>query len=186
MVRKGNTHIEGMMEMKIIPIYTENKKNQQSHTIFMDEHTKQSYKAFHKESNQWVYWIGFFAILAIMRSIQGVHIPLSLFTITIIFIALLGLTILVSQIVYKQLFYEEIKEIYLTKPMIEEYIEDGKKIYKMEMWIAILSFLIFIILTIIFFITLSLVLLIFSIFLFFIFCLSIKRLPIARIKLYKK
>ncbi|WP_208591431.1 hypothetical protein [Gracilibacillus suaedae] len=172
--------------MKIIPIYTESKKNQQGHTIFIDEHTEKSYKALHKESNQWVYWIGFFAILAIMRSIQSIHIPLSLISIIIIFTSLLVLTVLVSRIVYKHLFYEEVKEIYLTNTMIEKYIEDGKSVYKMEVWIAILSFLIFVILTIIFFINLSLVILIFSIFLFFIFCLMMKRLPLARIKLYHK
>ncbi|WP_062050939.1 hypothetical protein [Bacillus sp. JCM 19034] len=172
--------------MKIIPIYSESKNNQQGYTILIDEHKEKSYKAFHKKSNQWVYWIGFFFTLAILRSIQDIHITISYTTSVIIYICLLVLTILISRVISKHFYYDEVKEIYLTKTMIEEYIEDGKSIYRIEVWIASISFFIFAILCTMFFINFSLVALLFSIVLFFIFCLSLKRLPLARIKLYKK
>ncbi len=175
-----------MIRMKIIPIYTENKKNRQSHTIFLDQELNRSYKAFHKESNQWVYWIGLFAVLAIMRGIQSFKIPLTLLPNILIFSAALGLTYYISRLVYKYMFYEEVKEVYLTDSMIEDYIDDGKTVYKLEIWLAIISFIIFVLLTILYFILMTLILFVFSVFLFFIFCLSLKRLSIARIKLYSR
>ncbi|WP_035726417.1 hypothetical protein [Gracilibacillus boraciitolerans] len=121
-----------------------------------------------------------------MRSIQGTYIQISILPNILLSGALFGLTYFVSRLVYKHMFYEEVKEIYLTEPMIEDYIDDGKVVYKLEIWLAIISFIIFIMLTIVYFITLSLILLIFAVFLFLIFCLSLKRLSFARIKLYRK
>lgn len=62
-----------MITTKLVPIYTENIKGRQNHTIFIDKQTNLTYKAYHKEPSQAIYWFGLFTVLAVLRGIQEVH-----------------------------------------------------------------------------------------------------------------
>ncbi len=171
--------------MDLIPIYTKNKKGRQQYTIFINKESNRSYKAFHREEDQWLYWASFFGVLALLRGLQGIQTPLSLIPNILLFTVLLGGSFCISRLIYTHRVYEKVREIYLTKQMIEDYIDEGKRIYKLEFWFAIIGFISFLILTIIYFLTLSMILLFFTLFLFFIFCIILQRLPITRANFYR-
>ncbi|UOQ86793.1 hypothetical protein [Gracilibacillus salinarum] len=172
--------------MKLIPIYTENIKNRRNHTIFLDLEKRTTYKALHKEekTNHTYYWIGFFVVLAIMRAIESVqlHIP------TVICFVIIGIGVILGawagRVFYQKYIYEEMTEIYLTESMVEQYIEQGKKLYQFEIGIVAGCFLVFLILALVFILNQSLVVLFFSLFFFLIFSAYVYRMPMARIKLY--
>ncbi len=172
--------------MKLIPIYTKIIKDGRNYTIFLDGKTRFTYKADHKDSGQDFlkpsYWIFIFTFIGVMRAIQGINLPFSKIG-TIIGVIVLG--IISGKYFYKKFGYRDVKEIYLTESMIEDYIEKGKKVFKLEVWIAAISFVIFLILIISYYFTSSLALLIFSFFAFVFFIVYLNRLPKERIRLYK-
>ncbi|MDE5416365.1 hypothetical protein [Alkalihalobacterium chitinilyticum] len=171
--------------MKLIPIYTEIIKDRQNHTIFIDEKTRYTYKAFHKEPSQSFYWIGFFSLLFFMRGIQQLNLTFSNYITFGLIIAVIVLGSISGKYYYKKFTYEEVREIYLTESMIEDYVEKGKKVFKLEMWIAAICLIGFLFSIILFFFTSSLVVLIFSFFALVFFNIFVYRLPKERIKLYK-
>ena len=70
--------------------------------------------------------------------------------------------------------------------MIEDYLEKGKKTFKLELWITVISLFIFVLLSIIFLTTGSFVIFIFMFFVFFISIIYLIRLPKERFVLYKR
>ncbi|UOQ46607.1 hypothetical protein MUN88_10860 [Gracilibacillus caseinilyticus] len=174
--------------MKLIPIYTENIKNRRNHTIFLDKKKRTTYKAFHKEEkiNHTYYWIGFFIVIAIMRGIESIqlHIP------TAVSFGKIGIGVILGmwadRVFYQKYIYEEMKEIYLTESMIEQYIDQGRKLFQFEIGIVVGCFLVFLVLALVFILDQSLVVLIFSLFFFVIFSAYVYRMPMARMKLYRK
>lgn len=173
------------MMTKLIPIYTENLKGRQNYTIFIDKQTNLTYKAFQKEPRQATYWIAFFIVLAILRGIQEISITITNPVAILLFLILIVLGILSGKLYYKKIVYEEIKEIYLTESMIKEYIERGKRGFKLEIKIAVISLVVVLLLALLFFISHSIILLIFMFFTFVFFIVYLFRLPIERFHLYK-
>lgn len=172
--------------MKLIPIYTKIIKDGQNYTIFLDEKTRYTYKAYHKDSGpNFFYWIGFVIVLYFLREIQEITFSFSN-TINIgIIMAVIVLGIIAGKYYYKKFGYEDVKEIYLTESMIEDYIEKGRKVFKIDMWVIVISLIIFLSLIISFYITSSLVLLIFSFAALVFIRAYLFRLPKERIMLYK-
>ncbi|MEC5425178.1 hypothetical protein QGM71_16960 [Virgibacillus sp. C22-A2] len=161
--------------MKLIPIYTENVKGRQNYTIFIDKQTNLTYKAYQKEPSQATYWIAFFIVLAILRGIQEVSISISNIGAIFIFLTLLISGIFSGIFFNKKYVYEEVREIYLTESMIKEYIERGKKGFKLEIRIAVISLLVVLILAFLFFITHGIILLIFLYFSLYIYVVYQKK-----------
>lgn len=175
-----------MITTKLVPIYTENIKGRQNHTIFIDKQTNVTYKAYHKEPSQAMYWFGFFIVLAVLRGIQEVSIPTSSPVAFLIIISLFMLVFISVKLFYKKIVYEEVKEIHLTESMIEDYIERGKKGLQLEIWVAVISLIVVLLLALLFFVTYNIVLLIFMFFTFIFFTVYLFRLPVERFKLYKE
>lgn len=171
--------------MKLIPIYTENVKNEKNHTIFIDANTKLTYKAFHREASQTVFWLGFFGVIIALRGFQNISFTLSTTFLIFIFVALILIGIYVGALFYKKLVYQNITEIYLTQEKIEDYIDKGRKVLKIEIWVVSIIFIFFVLITSLFFVTKGLILLLLSFSSFVIFVALLYRLPKARFKLYK-
>ncbi|WP_208591443.1 hypothetical protein [Gracilibacillus suaedae] len=172
--------------MKLIPIYTENKRAHK-YTIYVDIHTNYTYRIDHSnDMNKTGYWISFFAILAIMRSLQEISYTFSSMGKTIVVIAIILVGIILGSLVYKKMIPKEIREIYLTQTMIEDYIQRGRKLIKQDIWIAVISLIIFLFLIFLFLFTSSFVLLTFAQFSFILFIAFMQRLPKERFALYKK
>ncbi|MDY7224614.1 hypothetical protein [Halalkalibacterium halodurans] len=172
--------------MKLIPIYTEIVKDRQNHTIFLDEKTRFTYKAYHKEPSQRFYWIGFFSFLFFMREMQQLNLSFSNTVNIGLIIAVIVLGLISGKYFYKKFTYEEIKEIYLTESMIEDYVEEGERVFKLELWIAAICLISFLFLIILFIFTSSFVLLIFSYLALVFFKVYLYRLPKERFRLYKR
>ena|SRR5690625_1180177 len=170
--------------MKLIPIYTENVKDGKNYTIFIDEHTKLTYKAYHREASQTVYWLGFFAIIIILRGFQDISFTLSTTFSIFIFVALILIGFYVGSFFYKKLVYQNITEIYLTEEKVEGYIDKGRKILKLEVWVILIVFIFFVLITSLFFATKGLILLLLSFSTFVILVALFYRFPKARFKLY--
>lgn len=173
--------------MKLIPIYTENIKGRQNYTFFIDKQTNLIFKAYHKDNkNQSIYGIGFVLVLAIFRYLKEVDLHfLDDFNLSII-IAVCIIGFFSAKFYYQKYAYEPIKEVYLTQTMLDEYIEKGRKVFILEIWIAIISLLIFLFLALLYYFTSSLVVLIFSLFDFWFLTMYLFRLPKERFMIYKK
>jgi fatty acid desaturase len=70
--------------------------------------------------------------------------------------------------------------------MIEDYVEEGERVFKLELWIAAICLISFLFLIILFIFTSSFVLLIFSYLALVFFKVYLYRLPKERFRLYKR
>ncbi|MEN1967637.1 hypothetical protein WMZ97_06100 [Lentibacillus sp. N15] len=174
------------MNVNLIPFYTENKQGQQNYTLLLDKKTELVYKAYHKKTTQWVYWIGLVITLGILREMQDIFLPVtSLLGISLLI--LLGIAgIVIGIYCYKKMAYEEVREIYLTEDMIEEYLRKGKSTLRIEAWTTLIIFIGLVILSILFFVSHLFIWLLFAFYAFVLVVVLLCRLPIGRFKLIKK
>lgn len=170
--------------MKLIPIYTQNFKERQNFTIFIDKQTNRTYKAYQKELSQKYFWIAFFPILALLRGIKDISPSISNLMVILFILCLVGIGIISGMLFYKKFVYEELREIYFTEAEVKDYIERGEKVFKLEVSIALISFCIVLLLVYLFFVFKNIVFLIFMFFSMIFFIVYLCRLPLERIKLY--
>lgn len=174
------------MKVDLVPFYTENIQGGQNYTLLFDKKKNLVYKAYHKKVSPMIYWGAFVLTLALIRGSEGIFYPIS-GLLSILFLILLGITgIAVGLYCYKKIAYENVKEIFLTQPMIEEKIHKGKTTLRIEMWTASIIMLCFVVLAILFFVTHWLVWLLIAFYTFVLTVVLLCRLPIERFKLVKK
>lgn len=172
--------------INLIPIYTENERNKQNYTLLLDKRTNLVYKAYHKKVNQLIYWITFAVTLAIIRGIEDVYLPIRGMFSTLLLILLGVGGVAIGLYCYKKMAYEDVREIYLTETMIEDYLNNGKRTLRIEVWVTIIIFICFAVLLFLFVVSHWLVWLLFSFYVFVLFVVLLCRLPLQRFKLYKK
>ncbi len=85
------------MKKGLIPFYRDLSEGNRGYTLFLDKHSNQVYKSYHKKSNQFIYWILFALVLILFRGMKNVYIPWN--NIVIILIVLL-LTVVSAVVAY--------------------------------------------------------------------------------------
>ncbi|KKE77968.1 hypothetical protein DTX80_16530 [Bacilli bacterium] len=170
---------------KLIPFYRYQKRDTQGYTLFLDVHSQRVYKVIHKEGSGVAYWIAFALVLGIMRAIQDIHLPISNLVNLIIVIVLGILSVLSGVFIYKN-YYKDLKEIYPTKDMIEDYIYEAKGLLIKEVIVTIIVSIAVIVFFILFLVSYRLMWLLFSYLLLSGVVVAICGLPKARFELYKE
>src|SRR5690625_4094757 len=96
------------MNVKMIPFYTEYKNTSQNYTLFIEHKSNRIYKAFHRKVNKLIYVIAFAFVLAVLREIQSLHLPVKRPLLLLVFI-LLGfvISVFIGMYSYKKFTYEK-------------------------------------------------------------------------------
>lgn len=178
---------KGDEEMKkgLIPFYRDLSEENRGYTLFLDKHSNQVYKSYHKKSNHFLYWILFALVLILFRGMKNVYIPWNNIVIILIVLLLTVVSAVVGIGIYLY-YYKDLQEEYFTDTMVEEYIEKGKEIFIKEVITVIVVFLFVVLFTVLYIIYHWLIWLIFALFLFSMTVLGICGLPVGRFRLYKK
>lgn len=135
------------------PFYRKFSKEEIGYTLFLDEKSGKIYKANHKKVNQWHYWILFALILGVMRSIQNVHIPKNFaFLISLIVFEIL-VSLYIGFWVYKSYYLNGLKEIFITKEMLNDYIDQGRSMFRIDLIATITLFIFFVLSVLLFLVT---------------------------------
>lgn len=170
---------------KLIPIYRKLNKEQVGYTILMDQQSKRVFKVDHVSINQYKFWITWAMILAFMRAIKDISLPMNHPVYYLFLVGLLGISAFIGRYKYKEV-YQEKREVYYTDFLINQYINKGEANFRKEVKGTLVIFLIFVIFLILFFVFNWLPWLFFSLFIFGTFVYAACGLPPARFKLYKK
>ncbi|MGY0691201.1 hypothetical protein ACW2QC_00245 [Virgibacillus sp. FSP13] len=166
-----------------IPIYANKDKGRLGYTVFLDIQTMKVYKAYHKEISQSVYWIGFIAALILMRSLTGVTID-SPFYMIILILGGVTLSVLMGIYIHKNS-AGSLKEIYLSNEMINDYLDEGKKRFKVELIFTLIVLLSSIVCIILFLLYHLLIWLLVSFILFLLIGALVCNFSKARFQIYK-
>jgi len=174
------------MNVKMIPFYTEYKNTSQNYTLFIEHKSNRIYKAFHRKVNKLIYVIAFAFVLAVLRGIQSLHLPVKRPLLLLAFI-LFGfvISVFIGMYSYKKFTYEKSREVFITKSALNSYMIKGERVLKTELWTVSMIALSSIILSLFFLITQSLILYVFIIACFILINALICRFPKERFKLNK-
>jgi hypothetical protein len=103
----------GKMTRRLIPFYREMDKNNPGFTLFLDKNSGRFYKAYHKKVNQLIYWISFALVLAVLRSIQSLDLPLgSPITLTLLLLLELVASFFIGRKFYKSYYFKNKRSIF--------------------------------------------------------------------------
>ncbi|MDE5416356.1 hypothetical protein [Alkalihalobacterium chitinilyticum] len=174
------------MNKKNIVIYANKEKGSMGYTLLLDGQTKRTYKIYHKEYSQILYWSYFLGALVILRSLQSFTISVDnpIFMLAIVIFGAI-FSILIGVFIHSKS-ASEIKEIYPTNEMLKEYIEKGRKKFKFEIMLMVVLLLGSFVCLIIFLINNLLILLLFFFLLFIAIGILGSNFSIARFQIYKK
>src|SRR5690625_193443 len=156
------------------------------HTLFLDLENNRVYKVIHNELNQTVYWLLFVLILAVLRAIESVSLSMDY---PVLIIGLLVFEVIVGVfmgVAFYRSYYKNLKEVFMTKSEIEDYIEKSRSQLKIEFWIVIVLFIITVISLLLFIIFKWLIWNLLTLISIFILILNRCRMSKKRIKLYSK
>lgn len=167
----------------MIPIYAKNQ-NGQSYSIYLDIDTMRVYRNDHGEMNQTKYWVSFFAVFFILRELAKLNFPDVLLIKVLILLVTIPASILIGIAIHRKS-HLNIREIYPTKDMLENYIESGKHLMKRELSMAVIILSISLFLAVLFIIFNWMAALIFSLFSFLILGMLSNNISLKRWKLYK-
>lgn len=173
------------MKNRLIPFYRDMSKGSKGYTLFLDKQSQRVYKVYHKNEGGIKYWIAFFLVVALMEAIKNIHLPLSnpiYFGITFLLVVISGL---IGIYIYK-FYYKDLREVYFTPSMVEEYIKRGKKQLKAEVITAIAMFIFLVLFAYLYLMNYWIIWLIFALFLVSMMALVLCGLPMERFKLCKK
>lgn len=126
------------------PFYRKYSKEDPGYTLFLDEKSGKVYKTNHKKVNQWLYWILFALVLGLMRITLNVHILKNPVFIILLFVFEVLASLLIGYWIYKSYFLNDLKEIFITKGMLHDYITRGKRMFKTDVIVVTVLFLFFI------------------------------------------
>src|SRR5690625_5242541 len=123
------------MNVKMIPFYTEYKNTSQNYTLFIEHKSNRIYKAFHRKVNKLIYVIAFAFVLAVLRGIQSLHLPVKRPLLLLAFI-LFGfvISVFIGMYSYKKFTYEKSREVFITKSALNSYIIKRESVLKTELW----------------------------------------------------
>ncbi|APC49582.1 hypothetical protein [Virgibacillus halodenitrificans] len=172
--------------MKLIPFYRKQGKNIDQYTLFLDKRTKHVYKVYNRDENNILYWVAFVLVLAIFRAVSSIHLPVY-HPIAVVAYIMIGLIISITLgiLVYK-VYYQDLKEVYLTEPELMEYIKRGKNSLKIEVWFTGIMFIFFILTILLFMMNYWIVWYLVNITIGFLLTILISGLPPERFRLSKK
>ncbi|WP_373895116.1 hypothetical protein ACUL41_15280 [Virgibacillus natechei] len=173
------------MKQKLIPIHREVDKNNIEFTFFIDNQYHRIYKTVKENGNGYKFWIAWALVLAAIRGIQSLHLPMGnpINILIVVFLFIISGALGVYK--YKETHKNE-REIYNTQNMVEEYIEKGKSTLKGDIITSGVLFLVFIVFMVLFLIYQWLTWLFFALFIFFLFIVLVCYLPPERFKIYKR
>ena len=167
-----------------IPIYAKSNQGKSGYTIYLDMVSKQAYRAHHKEFSQSKYLIGFFTLLFIMRGLAELSLPDTLLVKSLILLIGVPTSIFLGKVLHRRSM-DELLEIYVSEYMLEDYIEQGKKLMIREIIATVIFLFIAITLGILFIMYNWLVWIAFSFITFIIVGVLINSLSIKRWKFYQ-
>lgn len=173
------------MYKNVIPIYSDKEI-----TICLDLDTMKVYKLNKKDVNQLAYWIGFFAIIILLRCLKGItlHINSPFYTL-ILTIFLTAISILSGLAIGKNIkrrSLEKSNEIYLTNEMLNNYLVKGSKRLNIEVTITFIILVTSVICTILFIAYNTLLLLLLFVILYICVGILIGNYSIKRFRIYKR
>src|SRR5690625_2334958 len=173
------------MKVKMIPFYTEYKNTSQNYTLFIEHKSNRIYKAFHRKVNKLIYVIAFAFVLAVLREIQSLHLPVKRPLLLAFILFGFVISVFIGMYSYKKITYEKSREVFITKSALDSYMIKGERVLKTELWTVSMIALSSIILSLFFLITQSLILYVFIIACFILINALICRFSKERFKLYK-
>jgi hypothetical protein len=142
------------MFRQLIPFYREDRNEDQGYTLFIDRKSGRIYKAYHRKVNQLVYWIATVLTLALLREIKDIHFYVNHPILIFLLIACeITVSLFIGYYGYKMYFNHRLKEIYITKEMLEDYQYKGRRVLKKDTIIAICLFAAFVLSIVLFLIT---------------------------------
>jgi len=169
---------------KLIPFYRKLDKDQVGYTLLMDQQSEKVYKVEHGKTNQYSFWITWALLLAFMRMVKDVPLPMTDLKSFLIVITSMIISGLIGVYKYNNV-YKDKREVYYTEYVIREYIHEGKALLKREVYSTVMIFSIFAILMALFVTYGWTVSLVFSLIFLGLFVYAACGLPLARFKLYK-
>jgi hypothetical protein len=167
----------------MVPIYAKNQDGR-GYTIYLDTDSMRVYRSDHQEVNQFKYWIGFVVTIAFLRILAEFNLPDSLLVKSIPVIVGIPISIFIGRMVYRKS-VQNMREIYPTKDMLEDYIAEGKSLMKKEIIIASIILIISLTFCFLFIAFNWLMWLILSLMFFTIVGMFSKNITVKRWKLYK-
>lgn len=171
------------MKSELIPIYAKSD-GKLGYTIFVDLTSKKAFKGYHQEYSQAKWWFGYFGLLFTMRALAEITLP-DTWIVKALFIGLgIPISIFIGKILQKKLI-DYLTDIYLSEYMLDDYIQQGKKLMVREFVFAIVIFVIAIVLCILFLIHNWLGCIVFSFLSFTILGMLMNNLTIRRWKIYR-
>ncbi|SFG75741.1 hypothetical protein [Sporolactobacillus nakayamae] len=142
------------MTRRLIPFYREMDKNNPGFTLFWDKNSGRVYKAYHKKVNQLIYWISFALVLAVLRSIQSLDLPLgSPVILTLLLLLELIASFFIGRKFYKTYYFKELKEIFVDKAMFQDYLTSGKTMLKTDLIVTVSLLVVFALALVLFLLT---------------------------------
>lgn len=136
---------------RLIMIYRNDRNEDQGYTLFLDQKSGRIYKAYHRKVNQTFYWIPFFLTLVVLRELNTAHLAIKQ-PLLMILILVFELTVsyFIGRALYKMYYMPRLKEIYITKDMLEDYAYKGKSVLKKDVIIAIILIIVLIMFTLLY------------------------------------
>ncbi|MUK87855.1 hypothetical protein GMD78_05510 [Ornithinibacillus sp. L9] len=176
------------MEKKLLPIYNYSNKNTSGYTIFIDIKTMRVYKVFNENVNlmsNWKYWISIPLVSALLSSLSTDSLSVGAHIIIAIAGSIAAGTL--GYLIQRRILHNyKLQEIFLTKEMIEDYIERGKGRIKLEVSLIVAFTFISIFLLTIYVALLRIELLIVFFIFLFILGLLVPSVSITRFKVLKQ
>lgn len=167
----------------MIPIYGKNN-NGRGYTIYLDIDSMRAYRSDNQEVNQTKYWIGYFVTIIFLSVLTEISLPNTLLVKSSLVIVGVPISIFTGRIIYRKA-VNNVREIFPTKDMLEDYIAKGKSLMIKEIMIASI-FLIISLVSCFLFITFNwLMWLVLSLMFFAIIGMFSKNITVKRWWLYK-
>ncbi|WP_164216032.1 hypothetical protein [Virgibacillus sp. YIM 98842] len=167
----------------MVPIYARNQDGR-GYTIYLDTDTMRVYRSDHQETNQYKYWIGFVVTIAFLRGLAEFNLPVSLLVKSAVVIVGVPISIFIGRAVYRKS-VQNMREIYPTKDMLEDYIVKGKSLMTKEIIIAGIILIVSLTFCFLYLVFNFLMWLILSLMFFAIVGMFSKNITVKRWKLYK-
>src|SRR5690625_6794358 len=111
------------------------------HTLFLDLENNRVYKVIHKELNQTVYWLLFVLILAVLRAIESVSLSMDYPELIIGLLVFEDIVGYFMGVAFYRSYYKNLKEEFMTKSELEEYIEQSRNQLNVELLFIIVLFI---------------------------------------------
>lgn len=167
----------------MIPIYGKNN-NGRGYTIYLDIDSMRAYRSDNQEVNQTKYWIGYFVTIIFLSVLTEISLPNTLLVKSSLVIVGVPISIFTGRIIYRKA-VNNVREIFPTKDMLEDYIAEGKSLMKKELILVGIILTFSLMLCFSFLVINSFILLILAFIGFTIFGMLSCNMSIKRWKLYK-